>query len=528
MRSILYIQKRAWINRIKRALYKPGTYVYIVLFGFYIFLIGTTISQGTDFLKTIGLNTPLTFAAFYSALLLYLTPPSYVSYAKHKGLVYIPADVQFVFSAPISPKKVLVYAYLKNVPVSIIVGILVAAVGVIWFQVPLWKGICFFLVIGVAEHVMMAALTICLYGNERFAEKTTKRFGRILYLVLAGLVGVAAYYLYVNGLHVSTVISYLSSPWLQLVPLIGWQIAVMRLILVGPALFTVIGSCLYVLAFAAFVILAWKMKCTGEYYEDAMTFADDYQKALDKQKKGDTTLNIKPGKLRRASIRYQGGGAKAVFYRQLLEYKKRRFFLFGGRTLTALIIGAGAVVLFSMGEISVSGAGRYYTVPGILGYLAFIFSTVGGKWEKELENPYIYLIPDTPFKKLWYATLLDHVRTAVDGLLISAPIVLYLGMPWWYIVIFTLFAVLMQAARLYADTVANALIGNSLGNVARQFLNMGIFLLVVGIVVPIMILVHIFAGPLPALLAGCLYFAAAAGALMAGGAMCFVRMEMKE
>ena len=186
------------------------------------------------------------------------------------------------------------------------------------------------------------------------------------------------------------------------------------------------------------------------------------------------------------------------------------------------------MVLFSMGEISVSGAGRYYTVPGILGYLAFIFSTVGGKWEKELENPYIYLIPDTPFKKLWYATLLDHVRTAVDGLLISAPIVLYLGIPWWYIVIFTLFAVLMQAARLYADTVANALIGNSLGNVARQFLNMGIFLLVVGIVVPIMILVHIFAGPLPALLAGCLYFATAAAALMAGGAMCFVRMEMKE
>ena len=528
MRAILYIQKRAWIIRIRRALHKPGTYVYIAVIALYFFMIASALVQGVDFLKTVGLNTPMSFAAFYSILLLYLTPPGYVSYAKHKGLIYIPADVQFVFSAPVSPKQILVYAYLKNVPVSVIFGFAAAVVGVVWFQIPLWRSAVFFLLTEVADHVMMASLIVCLYGNERFTERTTRMFGRILYLVLGALVAVTVYYLYANGLHVTTVIEYLTSPWLQLIPLIGWQIAVMRLILVGPELVTVIGSCLYAAAFAVFVILALRMKCTGEYFEDAMTFADDYQKALDRKKKGDTTVVGKKTKLRRATIRYQGGGAKAVFYRQLLEYKKCRFFIFGWRTLLSLVIGGGAAVLLWMGKLSITGIGRYYAVPGIIAYIGFILSSVGGKWEKELENPYIFLIPDSPLKKLWYATVLDHIRAAVDGLLIGAPIVISLGMPWWYIVIFACFSSLMQAARLYGDTVANALVGNSLGTVARQFLNMGISLLIIGIVIPVILIVHLITGPTSALLAGCLYFALASAALMAGGSMCFVRMEMRE
>lgn len=528
MRDLLYIQKRAWANRIRRALYKPGTYIYIVCIVLYLFMIGSAIASGIKFLKGIGLNTPVTFAAFYSMLLLYLTPSGYASYAKHKGLIYIPADVQFVFSAPVSPKKILVYAYLKNIPVSVLFGAAATVIGIIWFQIPLWQGLLFFGVTEIADHVMQAALIICLYGNERFTERTTKMFGRILYLVLGALVAVTVYYLYVNGLHISTLIEYLSSPWLQLVPLIGWQIAAMRLVLVGPEFITVLGSCLYAASFAVFVILALKMKCTGEYFEDAMTFADDYQKALDRKKKGDTTIVGKKTKLRRATIRYQGTGARAVFYRQLLEYKKCRFFIFGWRTLCSLVVGCGAAVLLWMGKLSITGVGRYYAVPGIIAYLGFILSSIGGKWEKELENPYIFLIPDTPLKKLWYATVLDHIRSAADGLLIGAPIVISLGLPWWYIVIFSLFSSLMQAARLYGDTMANALIGNSLGTVARQFMNMGITLLIIGIVIPVILIVHIITGPTLALLAGCLYFAIAAAALMAGGSMCFVRMEMRE
>lgn len=529
MRAILYIQKRAWINRIRHALKKPGTYIYLLLVLLYLAWLAAALDSGVDFLSTLELDTPLTFAAFYSIIILYLTPSGYVSYARHKGLAYIPADVHFVFCAPVSPKKALIYVYLKTLPVSLILGVFLILAGVLWFHIPLWRAILFYLVNDVLMHVMTCSLIVCLYGNERFGERAVRRFGRLLYLVLLLLIGSAVYYLCVRGLHVTSLIEYLSSPYLELVPFIGWQIAVMRLILAGPELFNVIGACLCAAAFALLTFSAWRMRCTGEYYEDAMTFADDYQAAIDRKKKGDTAVLIgKKQKLRRASIRYRGGGASAVFYRQMLEYKKRRFFLFGMRTLFSLALGAGAAALVTAGRLTIGGAGLYYAVPGMMAYLAFIFSASGGQWEKELENPYIFMIPDAPLKKLWYATAAEHIRAAIDGFLLSAPIVVCLGMPPRYILIFTAFGVFLRAASLYADTVGNALIGKSLGNTARQFLRMGLFLLVTGITFPVIIVVHVLAGPEAGLLAGCACLAAAGAAFMAGGAFCFVRMELRE
>lgn len=40
-----------------------------------------------------------------------------------------------------------------------------------------------------------------------------------------------------------------------------------------------------------------------------------------------------------ASIKYKGYNAKAIFYRQLLEYKKNRFFIFSFRTFIFLLAG---------------------------------------------------------------------------------------------------------------------------------------------------------------------------------------------
>ena len=70
-----------------------------------------------------------------------------------------------------------------------------------------------------------------------------------------------------------------------MIPLIGWELAVMRLLILGPSTVNVVCTVLYILSFVLLVVLAWKMPCTGQYYEDAMKFADDYQEARKKSKK---------------------------------------------------------------------------------------------------------------------------------------------------------------------------------------------------------------------------------------------------
>ena len=54
--------------------------------------------------------------------------------------------------------------------------------------------------------------------------------------------------------------------------------------------------------------------------------------------------------------------------------------------------------------------------------MTLIFSGYLGKWETEIKTPYLYLIPDSPVKKLWYSTLMEHVKAFVDGVLLCVPI----------------------------------------------------------------------------------------------------------
>lgn len=116
------------------------------------------------------------------------------------------------------------------------------------------------------------------------------------------------------------------------------------------------------------------------------------------------------------------------------------------------------------------GPAKVFIIPGVASYVVFIFSGYATKWSKELENPYTYLIPDTPLKKLWYATKIEHIRAIVDGILITLPGAVVFGISPVLTVLTVLLYVCLQANRLYYGMLADALIGNLLGNTGRTLI----------------------------------------------------------
>ena len=50
-------------------------------------------------------------------------------------------------------------------------------------------------------------------------------------------------------------------------------------------------------------------------------------------------------------------------------------------------------------------------------YLQLIF-TFTSKWQKDLSNPYIYMLPDHAFKKVIYATAVDNFKNLIDGTIV--------------------------------------------------------------------------------------------------------------
>lgn len=476
MRVLWEIKKRSFLNKLKLRLKKPLTYVYGAVILAYLAMM--VWSMGVAF-EMWGMNSPEGFALILSAITLINLPANFCAYAKHKGLIFLPSDVHLLFPAPIGPKSLLLYGLWKNISTSWILCLLVTLGGIGWFHLNALQVVGYLLFAFVLETVFEGALVILIYGNDRLGKNELRFIGAAIYGVLLAALAFGVYLFFTEDASFGAVGKLLSHPFLQALPVIGWNIAAIRLIFLGPDTVNVVCTILYGITTLLMAAAAVKMPCDGGYYEDAMTFAEDYQAALQKSKEGKLALVGKREKFRRARVTYKGTGAKAIYYRQILEYKKKRFFIFGGNSLLCLGLGIGAAIVGSVAEIDPGGAP--FILPAISVYIILIFSGYTTKWERELKNPYTFLIPDAPFRKMWEATKIEHIRNFIDGCLIALPSSFSLPLTPVEILGGILVYVCFKAANLYIRMICQGILGKLFGQFGMSLLQMLIFLVIVGI-----------------------------------------------
>ncbi len=467
MEAIKYLYKTSFKNQLKKSVRKPVTVIYCILAIAY-FVWMYIVFQ--DMVADIKIDSSEGLVMVFSVIALFFLPGNLITFAKRKGLIFKKSDIHLLFVSPVSPKSILVYAYIKNIILSVVVGLVFIPIGVIWFHIPLYKMILYFIVSQVVENTLEISLMIILYGNERLSRKTLNVISKALLLFIIAIVIIGVYLFFEYDKSLAFVGPFLSNPYLQMVPIIGWSIACYRLLFLGATTLNVICTCLYLLSTIVLFVIAYRMSCTGLYYQDAMKFADDYEEARIRSKRGEVAVvGGKKAKLKAATIEYKGNYAKAIFYRQILEYKKKRFFIFGVYNLVCLGVGIAIAYLSKDMEVReyalfiVAGAGAYCT---------FIFSGFATKWAKELENPYTYLIPDSPLKKLWYATVIEHIRAIIDGILIVLPVAIVVRMNIVAVVLSVLCYVCLQSNKLYLAVLSEALLGNTVGVTGKQWLRM--------------------------------------------------------
>ncbi len=470
MGAIGYLYRHIFKNRVRMALRKPVTYVYVVVILFYICVLPYSLQMAA---QTYAMDSPSGMAAVLALLAFWTIPANLSAYARRKGLVYQNCDVHFLFPSPVSPKCILLYAHMRTLLLMVLLNLFAVACGRVMFRVEVWKLAVYFVFAVGVENVLEGGFMLLLYGSERLHENGRKMVvwgARALVWVLL-LLGIYTYLK--EGLSFGSVVDFLHSDGVQLVPVIGWYIAVVHLLFTGATTVNVIGSILYALLFLVTVFLAMRMKCTGAFYEDAIHFAEDYEEVMVSRRQGNMDKKLgKKQKFGKASVTWKGHGAKALFYRQLLEYKKSKYFIFDVNTVVALLAGVGLAWLYTreggFGELGIFGPLEDFAVPAVSAYLVFVFTSLSGKWGKELLSPYTYLIPDTPFHKLLYATAMHHVQNLVNGCLITIPTALVMGMSPLIVVLSILFYAILSANKLYALAVAEAVVGGTLGRTGKQ------------------------------------------------------------
>lgn len=464
MGTIGYLYRRTLANRVRKALHRPVTYVYLVIGMFYLFAVPFSLNSiAEDF----HINRPEGMPAALTALAFWIIPANLVAYARRKGLAYRNSDAHFLFPSPVSPKMVLLYAHMKTLFMQILMNLFAVACGVIIFKVETWRLAVYVFFSLVVENVVEAGLMLWIYGSEQLGDGQRKWIVRAAYGLMGVLAAIGVYYYLTEGWSGSTVMHFLNSDAVKLVPVVGWYISVIHLLFGRVTAAGILGAALYLVLSVALITAALRMKCTGAFYEDAAKFAEDYEEAIQRRKQGGAPARIgKKQKFGRASVRWKGTGAKAIFYRQLLEYKKSRFFIFDINTVLSL--GGGLLIAWLYVREGGFGEVEQYVIPMASAYLTFIFTNLNGKWAKELKYPYTYLIPDTPFAKLLSATAIQLIQCLINSLLITVPGAVVMGMPPVTMALCVLGCTVFSSNKLYALAVAELVVGGILGTVGKQ------------------------------------------------------------
>lgn len=469
MKALIYLTKRSFINNMKKAVKKPTTLIALIFgvaYGIFILfsLAGLAVS--------IRINSVKGLLIILTVISIYLTLGNFMGYSSRKGILFRPAHAHFVFTAPIDPKLVLLNGGWMNYIMSVIIWAIVAVGGMTVFQAEPWR-VLLLLVAGlVLDIALEVSIMVFLYTNDHLPEKLMNGIRWFIKVFLVAFTLLIVLYFRKNGMTVESVFSFIDWKGLQVIPVIGWQIAAYRLILLGPETINVICTCLYVGFVIVAVAATLRMRCEGGYYEEAAKFADDYAELRQKKKTGDQDMSFggKKRRFRAVKDRITGHGAKAIFYRQLLEYKKEKFFIFSKVTLIAVAIAF--IFSYSMKEAAMESGVNDLFLLGIVAYMSLVMSGYLGKWENELKNPYLYLIPDSPLKKLWYATLMEHVKAFADGCIICIPIGIFWKVDAVYIVFCILIYTVLQADRLYTKVLCQSLVGEVFGKTGQDLLRM--------------------------------------------------------
>ena len=489
MKALIYLTRRSFINNMRRAVSKPSTLIALIfgiVYGiFIIFSLGTlVVSIHIDSVN--GLLAILTVWSIYGIL------GNFMAYSSRKGIIFRPGHAHFVFTAPVSPKLVLIASAWMNYLVSVIIWLLIGIAAVMVFGVSPAVAILIVLAGCVIELIFEMAVMVFLYTNDHLPEKFIKAVGILIKVLMAAFTLAIVLYFRINGLSLESAWALLDMPWLQMIPVIGWQIAAYRLILLGPTILNVICTVLYLGVVAASAAAALRMKCDGGYYEEAAKFADDYAELKQRQRNGEMVfgMNGKKRSFRRVREKIAGTGAKAIFHRQLLEYRKERFFFFDKFTVISIVLAF--VFSYGLSETAVdSGAGQLFLL-GVVAYVSLVMSGYLGKWENELKNPYLFLVPDTPLRKMWYATLTEHIKAFINACIICIPIGIFWHVPVIEIIFCILIYVVIQADRLYTTVLAQCLLGDVFGKTGQNVLRMFIQMALLGVGAGAAVMIGVF------------------------------------
>ncbi|WP_160678936.1 putative ABC exporter domain-containing protein [Clostridium sp. C8-1-8] len=413
MSPLLYIIRRSFINNIKLIRRKPSKLVPILVYFLLLAycVIVPSLARGSIVRNTspkyfIGISTFATIIIFLFSI---------YSGVQKRSSSFLMSDVNLAFTSPIKPQNILMYGFIKEIQTIFITSLFIL------FQIPnlinwfkfvpfgvfllLFTYIIFFVTI---SFISVFAFSLC--SKKPFLKEVFKTAVLSIGLIILSY---TAYSGYANR---DNVLGYVTSMYsnnsLDYIPIIGWIKAIITQCFYGLNYSIFIYLALMILLLAIIVFVLYKLDL--DFYEDVLDKSElneNMKNLKTKQMKSNEFMlqGKRKRKTRKVTSKYDSMLGKAIFSKHLLEYRKTGFGLINIHT-GFLILGAiGYGVFFPIKEISIF---LYFTI-----YLGCL-SNFSSKFNFEASKPYIFLIPDSDDKKIFWATLSSVLKYVSDSIIV--------------------------------------------------------------------------------------------------------------
>lgn len=480
MSAILYMLRKSLKNNILELLHHPVKMIlYLFVAAMLVFSAVTMATPSEDPLKNIYLDRRI-LDGIYLALLLLVTVPTLMLGMNSGTTLFNMSDVNMLFVAPVSSKKILLYGLVKQMGTTLLVSFFLLAYGGIAvdkFGITIQQALL--LLVGFGLMIFVAQiLTMLIYSFVNGNEHRIRAVKYTVYLLLLLVVGYVGLIVYQKGLNQENFFAAISDPVLEYLPFVGWMKGLLFAVLNADTGRLLLFAILLGAGLLASILLF--LRSDADYYEDVLQNTEStyaMRQAVKEGRVAAKTVNNRAPKVRATGLN-GGWGASAFFFKQMREIRRRSPLVFlSGSTLLLLVACVFMAFIIGNGKGGENGMSANLIMMCMLIMSVYIlfFLNAAGEWGREIMKPYLYMVPEHPLKKLIWASLTSLIKPLVDGAIVFTVAGVVLRANPFTVII----CVLMYTSFGFVFTGCNILSQRVLGQMANKGLIMVLYMLLV-------------------------------------------------
>lgn len=404
MSSAVYLLSKKIKNRITEAFHRPSEIIVIVIFFALMvtgFFSGNHASVSGEYFRDINELYAIVLA-LYSFIFVLTAKNGFVNGAS----MFSMADVNLIFTSPRKPWRVLTYGLLSQLGRSLMLGFFILY-QYSWVHDTYGVGLSFLVavLIGYGVTVFLSQmLAMLIYSLTSGSDSKNKIFKAVFYVVIAAFVLYVIYIAYLSNDKIAGAVDAANTRLINFFPVAGF----VRLGIIGFAQKSYYKLVISIACVAAYCLIYFIIVSfvNADYYEDVLKASEVSFSAITARKEGKAVetapRNVKVGRTGFTN----GEGANAIYEKHKIENRRGKIALLDIVSIIITVITLVFAFIFK-NALAAFAANAYIS----------LFTIATGRWAKELSLPFVYLIPEPPFKKL-----LNMLKEQVPALITESVI----------------------------------------------------------------------------------------------------------